>query len=221
LTVSEVAWALGRFYMGLPTRAVTRPRVYGLDRIPRTGGAVYAMNHMHWLDVPLIGVVSPRNMDFVAKAEAVDLPGVGRFLRWHGTIAVRRGESDRDAVRRMRESARAGRVVGLFVEGTRNDSGRPGPAQPGAAMVAIQEDVPVIPVAIYGTQFWKVGDWSRCSVAFGEPLRFEGLPKGGKGYKQATIEIERRINVLFDWLAELHAQGRDAQGGAGSATPPV
>ena len=109
-----------------------------------------------------------------------------------------------------------GHVVGLFVEGTRNDSGRPGSAQPGAAMVAIQEDVPVAPVAIYGTQFWKVGDWSQCSVAFGEPLRFEGLPKGGKGYKEATVEIERRINVLFDWLAGLHANGRPE-----NATPPV
>ena len=39
-------------------------------------------------------------------------------------------------------------------------------------------------------------------------MRFDGLPKGGSGYKEATVEIERRINVLFDWLAEVHAQGR-------------
>ena len=77
-------------------------------------------------------------------------------------------------------------------------------------------DVPVAPVAIYGTQFWKAGDWSKCSVAFGEPMRFEGLPKGGKGYKEATVEIERRINVLFDWLAGLHAHERPK-----NATPPV
>jgi hypothetical protein len=66
----------------------------------------------------------------------------------------------------------------------------------------------VIPVAIYGTQFWKIGNFAPCSVAFGEPFRFEGLPKGGRGYKEATSEIERRINVLFDWLADLHADGR-------------
>jgi 1-acyl-sn-glycerol-3-phosphate acyltransferase len=201
VTVPEIAWRIGRVYMGLPTRLATRPRVYGRERIPATGGLVYAINHMHWIDVPLLGMVSPRNIDFVAKAEAVRLPGIGRFLRWHGTIAVRRGESDRDAVRYMRRSAREGRVVGLFVEGTRNETGRPGPAQPGAAMVAIQESVPVVPVALYGTQFWKATDWSRCSLAFGEPVRFDDMPKGGKGYKQATVEIERRINVLFDWLA--------------------
>ncbi|MGH3001352.1 MAG: lysophospholipid acyltransferase family protein [Gaiellaceae bacterium] len=216
MNVTDLAWALGRRYMGWPTLLVSRTRAYGRERVPRTGGIVYAMNHMHWLDIPIIGVVSPRNVDFVAKVEAVRVPGLGSFLRWHGTIAVRRGESDRDAVRQMRRSAHDGRVVGLFVEGTRLKLGRPGPAQPGAAMIALQEDVPVVPIAIYGTQFWRPGNLAPCSVAFGEPLRFEGLPKGGKGYKQATAEIERRIDVLFDWLAELHAHRRPRE-----AAPPV
>ena len=75
-------------------------------------------------------------------------------------------------------------------------------------MVALQEDVPVIPVAIYGTQFWRIGNFRRCSVAFGEPLRFEGLPKGGKGYSEATAVIEQRINELFDGeLARRAAEG--------------
>ena len=190
-------------------RLVTRARAYGRDRVPRTGGLVYAINHLHWIDIPLVGVA-------LAAQHRLRRQGRGgararasaASSRWHGTIAVRRGESDRDAVRLMRESARDGRVVGLFVEGTRQTTGRPGTAQPGAAMVAMQEDVPVVPVAVYGTQFWKLGNFAPCSVAFGEPLRFEGLPKGGKGYKEATVEIERRINVLFDWLADVHAHGR-------------
>ena len=216
MNATDVVWAVGRWYMGMPTRLFTRPRTYGRDRIPSSGGVVYAINHLHWIDVPLVGVVSPRTVRFVAKAEATSFPGLGRFLRWHGTIGVRRGESDRDAVRMMRRAAHEGAVVGLFVEGTRQRHGRPGAAQPGAAMVAVQEDVPVVPVSVYGTQFWRIGNFAPCSVAFGEPLRFEGLPKGGKGYKEATMEIERRINVNFDWLAEQHAQGRPAGG-----TPPV
>lgn len=208
MTGSRLAWALGRRYMGWPALLASRARAYGRERVPLSGGLVYAVNHMHWLDIPLVGVLSPRNIDFVAKVEAVRVPGIGRFLEWHGTIAVRRGESDRVAVRKMLASARGGRVVGLFVEGTRLKTGRPGAAQPGAAMVALQADVPVVPMAVYGTQFWKPGDWSPCSLAFGEPVRFDGLPKNGRGYKEATAEIERRINVLFDWLADVHANGR-------------
>jgi 1-acyl-sn-glycerol-3-phosphate acyltransferase len=216
MTTEDFAWAVGRIYMGWPTRIVTRARAYGADRVPRTGGLVFAVNHLHWIDVPLVGLVSPRTVWFVAKAEATGYPALGRFLRWHGAIGIRRGESDRDAVRRMREQAAAGNAIGLFVEGTRQKTGRPGTAQPGAAMVAIQENVPVVPVAVYGTQFWRIGNFKPCSVAFGEPVRFDDVPKGGRGYKEATGEIERRINVLFDWLADVHAQGRPA-----GLVPPV
>jgi 1-acyl-sn-glycerol-3-phosphate acyltransferase len=205
---ADFAWKLGRDYMGIPARLATRARLYGRERMPRTGGLVLAINHLHWVDIPLVGVLSPRTIHYVAKVEAAGFPLLGRFLRWHGTIAIRRGESDRDAVRAMRTAAREGEVVGLFVEGTRMKTGRPGKAQPGAAMVAIQEDVPVLPVAVYGTQFWKPGNLAPCSVAFGQPIDFSGLTKNGKGYKEATVAIEHSINRLFDWLADVHAQGR-------------
>ncbi len=204
----SIAWTLGRVYMGLPTRALSRLRAYGQDRIPRTGGVVLAINHLHWIDVPIVGTTSPRDVDFVAKVEAHRMPGLGPFIRWHGALAVRRGESDRDAVRLMRQAVREGRVLGLFVEGTRQLSGYPGAAQPGAAMVALQESVPVLPVAINGTQHWHLGNLAPCSIAYGEPIRFDSLAKNGRGYKEATAEIERRIHALFHWLVDVHARGR-------------
>ena len=213
--MSHLAWTLGRVYMGIPARVLTRGRAYGRERVPSRGGVVLAMNHMHWIDIPLIGTLSPRDLDFVAKVEAAHFPVLGPFIRWHGTIAVRRGESDRDAVRAMRQAVRDAHALGVFVEGTRQTTGKPGKAQPGAAMVAIQEEVPVVPAAIYGTQFWKIGNLAPCSIAFGHPIDFSGLPKNGRGYKEATAEIEHSINRLFDWLAEVHAQGRP-QG----VTPP-
>jgi 1-acyl-sn-glycerol-3-phosphate acyltransferase len=200
VTREDLAWAVGRIYMGWPTRLFTRVRAYGREHVPATGGVVYAINHLHWIDIPLVGVVSPRTVFFVAKAEAANHRILGWYLRLFGAIAIRRGESDRDAVRRMREEARRGRVIGLFVEGTRQRDGRPGTAQPGAARVALQEDVPVVPVAVYGTQFWRIGNFRRCSIAFGEPLTFTGLPRNGKGYREATAVVERRIHELFTWL---------------------
>ena len=200
MSPTDVAWSIGRIYIGWPVRLFTRARARGLENVPATGGVVYAINHLHWIDIPIVGLLSPRTVFFVAKAEAANFPLLGAFLRLHGAIAIRRGESDREAVRRMRDEARAGHVVGLFVEGTRQKGGRPGAAQPGAAMVGMQESVPVVPVAVYGTQFWKPGNFRRCTVAFGEPLRFDDLPKNGKGYREATAVIERSIHELFDEL---------------------
>ena len=215
MNYGDTAWRLGKIYMGRPARLATRTRAYGIERFPREGGVVLALNHLHWIDIPIVGSLSPRTIQFVAKIEALSVPGLGRFIRWHGTLGVRRGESDREAVRMMRQAARDGRALGVFVEGTRQKTGRPGKAQPGAAMVAIQEDVPVVPAAIYGTQFWRIRNLAPCSIAFGHPIDFSGLPKNGRGYKEATQVIERTIHNLFDWLAEVHAAGRPE-----GVTPP-
>ena len=94
---------------------------------------------------------------------------------------MRRGESDREAVRIMREIVRDGHALGLFVEGTRQRSGVPGQAQPGAAMVALQENVPVVPAAIHGSQYWKVGNFHPVSIAWGEPMTLRGAPQGRQG----------------------------------------
>jgi 1-acyl-sn-glycerol-3-phosphate acyltransferase len=129
---------------------------------------------------------------------------------------VRRGESDREAVRHMREVVRDGEALGVFVEGTRQRSGVPGHVQPGAAMVALQEDVPVICGAIHGSQDWRLGNFAPVSVAFGEPIRFEGLPRGGKGYREASAQIEAELFRLWSWLRDLHEAGRPR-----GAVPPT
>lgn len=216
MAYGDLAWRTSRLWLSPITFLLTRARVYGRDRMPATGGCVLAINHLAWVDIPVVGSLSPRNINFVAKIELARVPGVGPFFEWHGIVSIRRGESDRDAVRLMRRYAAEGRAIGVFVEGTRQRGGRPGQVQPGAAMVAIQEDVPVVPIAVYGTQFWKPGNFAPCSIAIGEPFRFEGTAKGGRGYKEASVEIERRLNVLFDWLADVHGRGRPR-----GETPPL
>src|SRR4029079_2617832 len=145
----EIVWPSGRYTMGWLGALSARLRYYGKERIPRRGGVVLAMNHFSWIAIPCCGVACPRSTYFVAKSEAHEIPGLGQFIRVFGAMAVRRGESDREAVRRMREIVRDGNVLGIFVEGTRQRSGVPGPVQPGAAMVAIQENVPVVCGAIH------------------------------------------------------------------------
>ena len=185
-------------------------RVYGADRVPQHGGVVLALNHFSWIDPPAFGAACPRTIYYMAKVEAHRVPGLGQLIRAFGTFSVRRGESDREAVRMMRRLVAEGKALGLFVEGTRQRSGVPGEVKPGAAMVALQEDVPVVPAAVYGSQLWHLGNFHPVSVAWGEPIRFEGLSRNAKGYREASKEIELRIRGLFDFLAELHSLGRPA-----------
>ena len=212
---TDVAGVVGRATIGTAVKIAAPLRVYGAERMPMTGGLVVAANHFSWVDPPALGVSSPRTLYFMAKIEAHRAPGLGQLARSFGAFAVRRGESDRDAVRTMRQIVRDGHALGLFVEGTRQRSGEPGHVQPGAAMVAINEDVPVIPVALHGSQMWRLGNFHPVSLAWGQPMTFEGLPRGGKGYKEASVEIERAIRRLWEWLVGIHELGRPRD-----ATPP-
>jgi 1-acyl-sn-glycerol-3-phosphate acyltransferase len=203
----DVLWPFGRTALGGAAAIATRLRTYGAERVPE-GGVVLAFNHFSWIDIPIVAWATPRPLYFLAKVEAHRVPGLGQFIRAFGTIAVRRGESDRDAVRRMREVVHDGEALGVFVEGTRQKSGVPGEVQPGAAMVALQEEAPVICAAIHGSQSWKIGNFAPVSLVWGEPLRFDGLPRGGKGYREASLEIERELRRLWEWLVVQHDAGR-------------
>jgi 1-acyl-sn-glycerol-3-phosphate acyltransferase len=212
----DVAWAIGRRTIGTAVKLVAPMRVYGAERVPPEGGLVVACNHFSWIDPPALGAASPRTLYYMAKVEAHRVPGLGQLMRSFGAFPVRRGESDREAVRTMRRIVAEGNALGMFVEGTRQRAGVPGPVLPGAAMVAINEGVPIVPVAIHGSQTWKPGNFHPVSLAWGLPLRFEGLPRGGRGYKEASAEIEREIRKLWSWLVGIHELGRPRD-----ATPPA
>jgi 1-acyl-sn-glycerol-3-phosphate acyltransferase len=205
--VPVVWWTVGKGVIGTATWALARLKAYGRERVPREGGAVLAMNHFSYMDPAAFGAACPRRIVYAAKIEAHLVPGLGELIRAHGTLSVRRGESDRDALRRMRETVRANHLLGMFVEGTRQRSGIPGEAKPGAAMVAIQEGVPLVPAAVHGSQRWN---WNLepVSVAFGEPMRLHDHPRNAAGYRQATDEVMAEIRRLWEFLVDMHRLGR-------------
>jgi 1-acyl-sn-glycerol-3-phosphate acyltransferase len=214
LNGTDLVWGVGRVTIQPAVKLFARLKVYGKERVPLSGGCVIACNHFHWIDPPALGAASPRTVYFLAKMEAHAAPGLGQLIRAFGCFPVRRGESDREAVRMMREAVRDEKALGVFVEGTRQRSGVPGEVQSGAAMVALLEDVPIVPVAIHGSQTWKAGNFHPVSLAWGEPMRFSGLPRGGKGYREASGEVQQAIRGLWSFLVDMHEQGRP------DATPP-
>jgi 1-acyl-sn-glycerol-3-phosphate acyltransferase len=210
MNTTEAVWGVGRYTLAPIVRFVAPQRTYGAERVPRTGGIVLALNHFSWVDPPAFGSACPRTIYYVAKIEAHVVPGLGQLIRAFGTRSVRRGESDREAVREMRNLVREGHALGMFVEGTRQRSGVPGEAKPGAAMVALQEEVPVVPAAIHGSQYWRLGNFHPVSIAWGEPMDLEGLPRSGKGYREATKLIQEEVHRLWRFLTEMHELGRPA-----------
>jgi 1-acyl-sn-glycerol-3-phosphate acyltransferase len=208
MTTADAVWAVGRVTIQPLVKLVLPLRVYGQENVPRQGGVVLALNHFSWIDPPAFGAACPRTIYYMAKIEAHRVPGLGQLIRAFGTFSVRRGESDREAVRTMRRIVREEHALGLFVEGTRQRSGVPGEVKPGASMVALQEETPVVPAAIHGTQEWRLGNFRPATIAWGEPMRFDGLPRNAKGYREASAEIEREIHRLWDFLVEMHELGR-------------
>jgi 1-acyl-sn-glycerol-3-phosphate acyltransferase len=203
----QLAWLFGRPTIGGLVKLVAPFRVYGRDRIPLNGPLVLCFNHFSWIDPWAFGSVCPRTVYYVAKQEAHDNPFIGPLIRFFGTSSIRRGESDREAIRVMREVVRRGDTLGMFPEGTRQER-EPGPVRSGAAMIAVQEGVPVVCGAIHGSQDWRFGNFHPVSLAFGEPLDITRHPRNSKGYRAASEEIQHELRRLFDFLVTTHELGR-------------
>jgi 1-acyl-sn-glycerol-3-phosphate acyltransferase len=211
----QAVWLVGRVLIGALVRIFAPLRVYGLDRIPPHGPVVFCFNHFSWLDPWALGAVMPRTMFYVAKQEAHADPFIGPLIRIFGTLSVRRGESDREAILMMREVVRRGDALGMFPEGTRQER-EPGPVRSGATMIAVQEQVPIVCGAIHGTQDWRFGNFEPVSIAFGEPFDVTHHPRNSRGYRAAGEDVQREIRRLFDFLAVTKQAGRPRV-----ATPPA
>jgi 1-acyl-sn-glycerol-3-phosphate acyltransferase len=204
----ERAWIVMRFNVVAATVYWFAPGSvgYGLDRMPLEGGGVVAANHLSAIDPPFIGSFSRRTICYMMKTELLDIPFVGEALTWTGAFPIRRGESDREGLRMARELVREGHMVGIFVEGTRQRFGYPGPVHPGATTIAMKENAPVIPVAVE-TFGWSRKNRRRCCIVIGEPMYFDGLPLNGKGYKEAGELLRLEILRLWRQAAEAVAAG--------------
>lgn len=202
----ESAWVFMRWWVPQITRFLAPGYGYGAERIPLTGGGVVAANHLAGVDPALVGSYTTRTIYYMTKIELLSTPVVGEMLRWTGAFAVRRGEGDRDSLRVARWVAREGHMVGMFMEGTRQQLGYPGPAHPGAAMVAIQEGVPIVPCGVDTFQ-WRMGNRRPCCVVWGEPILLDGLPRTGRGYKEGAALLEEELRRLWRLAAETTAAG--------------
>ncbi len=159
-----------------------RYEVVGAEKVPRCGPVIIAVNHLHLFDPFAVAARIDRQIVTLAASKWRSNLLIGAFLKYAGTIFVRRGEVDREALRYCFEVLSQGKALAIAPEGTRSRTGGLQRGKPGIAYVAMRTDAPIVPVAIAGTQ--HLGDWLHlrrpvCRVVVGEPFhlpKVEGRP---------------------------------------------
>jgi 1-acyl-sn-glycerol-3-phosphate acyltransferase len=168
---------------------------------------VRAANHFTALDPFLVGIPARRTMHFFAKGQLFRRSLLTETILWLGAIPVGKHADNRAALRHATELLRAGRLVGIFVEGARQREGEVGEAMPGAALLAVRAGVPVVPCGL-DTFGWSKKRRRPCVAVFGEPLRLERLPTGREGVELGTRRITDAVQVLQRLAVEANAAGR-------------
>jgi len=177
---------------------VIRLSLYGLSNVPGKGPLILAPNHLDWTDIPLIPLHIPRKVVYMAKEEWFR-GKIAWLIRFLGAFPVRRGEADRQALRAAEEQLKQGKILGIFPEGTRSRSHTMAKGHAGMAMIALRTGVPVMPVAIWGSEKALKEFRPRVTIRYGEPVILK--PKGIKITRQdiddATDQVMRRIASML------------------------
>jgi 1-acyl-sn-glycerol-3-phosphate acyltransferase len=168
---------------GILKSADVRLDVAGLEHLPPEGQFVMVVNHQSHFDAVVLFSVIERHMRFVAKAELFKIPVFGTAIRVTGNLKVDRkgGEHDREVMREAAEAVRERVSIVFFAEGTRSDDGVLRPFKKGAAALAVTAQVPLLPVALWGTKDIlpkggkSVRGGRRVALRMGPPLSPAGL----------------------------------------------
>jgi len=184
-------------------RVVGRLRWQGAERLPKVGGYVLASNHLSNFDPWLVGMplFPHRYLRFMAKSELFWFP-LGPFISACGAFPVRRGQQDQEAVDTALRLCREGNIVVMFPEGTRREKGlRKRRAQrwrSGAARIALEAGVPLIPAGVRGSG--RLLRFGRLRVSFGEPIVLDDL--AGMPPDEAAHVATDRLRVAITALEE-------------------
>lgn len=204
-------WFLKWIALGPILRAVFRPRCEGLENVPEEGPAILASNHLSYADWLFMPLTIPRRVSFVAKSEYFTGTGIKGWLQrtffsGAGQIPIDRssGDAAAGALASAKKVLDRGELFGIYPEGTRSHDGKLYRGKTGVARLVLETGVPVIPVAVVGTDVVappgkKFGSFTRPVVRFGRPLdfsRYEGLEDDRFILRSITDEIMYEIMRL-------------------------
>ena len=204
-------WLLKWVLLGPLLKLVFRPRTEGAENVPDEGAAILASNHLSYVDWMFMPLTLPRRVTFVAKAEYFTSPGIKgwfqkKFFSGAGQVPIDRSGATaaEGALKAAKRILGEGGLFGIYPEGTRSHDGRLYRGKTGVARLALETKVPVIPIAVVGTDVVappgkKFGAVTRPVARFGRPLdfsRYEGLENDRFILRSITDEIMYEIMRL-------------------------
>jgi 1-acyl-sn-glycerol-3-phosphate acyltransferase len=228
-------WLFKYILLGPLLSLLGRPKVEGLEYVPSSGPVILASNHLAVMDSFYLPLVVRRRITFLAKAEYFTGTGLkGWFSRWFFTAAgqVPIDRTDADAAQAALNTAQRllgqGKLLGMYPEGTRSPDGRLYKGKTGLGRLALETGVPVIPVAMIGTNVVNPPGttmlrFGRVTVRFGKPMdfsRFEGLA-GNRFIERAVTDevIYELMGLTGQEYVDIYAASvKERDNGAGSTS---
>ena len=195
--------------LGPLMRLFCRPTIEGLENVPERGGAILASNHLAVVDSFFLPLLVPRRITFLAKREYFTEPGLRGFLKKQfftgvGQVPVDRsgGSAARAAMDTATRLLGEGKLLGIYPEGTRSPDGKLYKGKTGVARMSLEANVPVIPVAMVGTdrvnpigsRMWRP---RKVRIRIGEPMdfsRYEGM--AGDRFIERSMTDEIMYNLM-------------------------
>ncbi len=197
-----------------------RMKRIGREHVPQDGPIIFASNHRSFLDPFIIGAMTKRPLFYVAKMELFEKPLQGWFLNSLGAIPVMRDQSDQELLQTVRAILKRGDSIVIFPEGTRVRPGSLGRPRRGVGRFALETGVPIVPIALIGTENIRRG-WRirphKVTIRAGDPLVF---PHTENPSRELAVEVTNRIwprvELQWEWLGGLPPMRRAAVIGSGA-----
>jgi 1-acyl-sn-glycerol-3-phosphate acyltransferase len=202
-----VGWTytFARIVLTIPTLLLWRVRAIGLEHVPKHGPLVLAPNHFSQMDHFFAGVYLRRKIRFMAKSQLFGPPLLTYIYKHGGVFPVRRGHHDEEAFETVRQLLDQGEMLLVYAEGGRSRSQQLGKPKPGIGRIALESGVPIVPVAIHGSEYarqWKRFRFPKTTVQFGEPLTFAVEPEPSRERQmEVATEVFARVRELYEGLA--------------------
>jgi 1-acyl-sn-glycerol-3-phosphate acyltransferase len=182
-------------------RPLYRIEGIGLEHIPKEGGVLLCSNHISNFDPIVVGILPKRDVYYMAKEELFKVPVFGKIVSMCNAFPVKRGMSDREALRKGLNVLKDGHILGLFPEGHRSKTGELGKGLAGAGFFALRAEAAVVPCAIIG----PYQAFRKLKVVYGKPIDMAELRKTKASAEQVTELIMSEIHKLIKEHKEFSA----------------